>query len=117
MYLAVGVGYLAGVMASFILGRRLLASFVRRAAGLEHRRSIVRMGAGAGLVALVPALLLGTVIGGTLGGPVGERLAPSGAGAAAGLAIGQFAITCLTIVAAVAIGGALGNVFGRGDRG
>jgi hypothetical protein len=116
MYVAVGVGYAAGVMASFLLGRRLLAFFIRGATSLEHRRSIVRWGAGAGLVALVPALLLGTVIGGTFGGSMGERLAPSGAGAAAGLAIGQFAITCLTIVAAVAIGGALGNVFGKGHR-
>ena len=116
MYLAVGVGYLGGVLASFILGRRLLALFVRKASSLDHRRHIVRAGIAAGLVALVPALLLGTVIGGTFGGSVGERLAPSSTGAAAGLAIGQFAITGLTIVAAVAIGGALGNVFGKGDR-
>jgi hypothetical protein len=107
MYFAVGVGYLAGLLASFVLGRRLLAFFVRRAANVDHRRRIVRMGVGAGLVALLPALLLGTVIGGTLGSSMGEHLAPSGAGAAAGLAIGQFAITCFTIVVAVALGGAL----------
>jgi len=109
MYLAVGVGYLAGLFASFILGRRLLAFFVRRASHPDHRRRIVRMGVGGGLVALLPALLLGTVIGGTLGGYMGEHLAPSGAGAAAGLAIGQFAISCFIIVAAVALGGALGQ--------
>ena len=113
MYLAVGVGYLAGVIAAFVLGRRVLAYLVRRAASLAERRMIVRVGAAGGLVALLPALFLGTVIGGTLGGVVGDRLAPSSAGAAMGLAIGQFAVVCVTVVAAVALGGACGQFIGR----
>ena len=117
MYLAAAAGYLGGVMAAFILGRRLLALMVRRARDVEHRRSIVRTGAGAGLAALVPALLLGTLISGLFGGAMGDRLAPSGAGAAAALAIGQFAVVCATLVAAVAVGGGLGHLFGKRGAG
>ena len=113
MYLAVAVGYIGGVMAAFVLGRRLLTAMAKRIASLERRRLVVKLGIAGGLVALVPALLLGVVIGGTFGGALGERLAPSGAGAAASLAIGQFAIACFTIVAAVALGAALGRLVGK----
>jgi hypothetical protein len=103
------------VVAAFILGRRVLALMVRRVAGTGHRRMIVRCGAAGGFIALLPALLLGTVLGGVFGMAFGERLAPSGAGAAAALAIAQFAFGCTIIVAAVALGGALGNLLGRGE--
>ena len=116
MYAAVALGYLASVLAAFLLCRRLLAWMVRRAPGAERRRLIVRGGVAGGLVALLPALLLGTVVGGTLGGALGERLAPSGAGAAAALAFGQFAVACVTIVAFVTLGAMAGSLAGRGPR-
>ena len=116
MYAAVALGYLASVIAAFLLGRRLLAWMARRAASVDRRRLIVRGGVAGGLAALLPALLLGTVVGGTLAGSLGERLAPSGAGAAAALAFGQFAVACLTIVAFVTLGAVVGNLVGRGQR-
>ena len=116
MYAAVAVGYMGGVMAAFLLGRRMLAWMVRRAPSFDTRRLIVRGGIAGGLVALLPALLLGTVVGGTLGGSLGERLAPSGAGAAAALAFSQFAIAGVTIVAFVGLGAVAGSLVGRGRR-
>lgn len=113
MYLAAGLGYLAGVGAAVILSRRLLVLIGRPAANHQQRRLIARVGIAGGLVALIPAFLLGTVIGGTFGRVIGERLAPSGAGAAAGLAIGLFAVACLTITLFAAVGGALGRLVGK----
>lgn len=116
MYAAAALGYVASVIAAFLLGRRLLAWMAGRAPNAEQRRVIVRGGVAGGLVALLPALLLGTVVGGTLGAALGERLAPSGAGAAAALAFGQFAIACLVIVAFVTLGAVVGSLLGRGQR-
>lgn len=113
MYVAVALGYVAGVAAAFVLGRRVVVLAARGIQDPEHRRTIVRGGVAGGIIALVPALLLGAVIAGTLGSSIGERLAPSRAGIAAALAIGEFAVVCFTITVATAAGAMLGNLVGK----
>lgn len=113
MFVVVALAYVAGIGAAMVLARRMIASFVRRrSADPEQRRWIVRMGIAGGIVALVPALLLGIVIGATLGGAYGVSTAGSIAlGTSAtivGIGLGVFAVVAAILTGSVALGAWIG---------
>lgn len=116
MFISVGLGYIGGVAAALFLGRRIVA-VVLRAGQFQaaQRRSIVRMAVAGGLVALVPALLLGTLVGATLGGAYAGAVSNPGGGVLAGTAVGMFAVVGLIMCVAVAIGAYFGRFIARGD--
>ena len=116
MFISVGLGYIGGVAAALFLGRRIVA-VVLRGGRFEaaQRRSIVRMAVAGGLVALVPALLLGTLVGATLGGAYAGAVSNPGGGVLAGTAVGMFAVVGLIMCVAVAIGAYVGRFIARGD--
>ena len=116
-YVAVAAGFLAGLWAVYLLGRRILAAFLRDP-GLEpaQRGTVARMAAAGGFVGVVPALLLGTVIGGTLG----ARFVPNSPGLSdslqvIGIAFGTFAVVTLVLCASIALGAWIGAAIARND--
>ena len=118
MFVSVGIGYIGGLVVALLLGRRIVASALRsRAVGTVQRRTVARWATGGGLIALLPALFLGTVVGGTFGGAYGEVLSNSiGAGSAGvvpGIALGMLAVVALTICCAVAVGAYVGRIVGQ----
>ena len=121
MFVIVALAYAGGVAAAAVLGRRIVAALVRRrAADVDHRRSIMRMGVAGGLVALVPALLLGVVIGATLGGAYGVSAAGSAAVATSasivGIGLGVFAVVAVILSGSVALGAWVGDRIGHGGE-
>ena len=109
LFVGVGLGFAASVVATFLLSPRVIATMVARGPGTPERRRTIVKGAVAGaVIALGPALLLGTVIGATLGGTYGGDLgAMAGArdsGAMAGVALGVFAVATIVLIASIAIG-------------
>ena len=116
-FVMVALAYMGGVSAAFVLGRRILAAMTRRrAANPDHRRSIARMALAGGLVALLPALLLGTVVGGTLGSLYGVSASAATAfgttAAILGIGLGVFAVVAVIMSAAVALGAWIGDRLG-----
>ena len=79
LFFGVGVGFFAALLATFFIGRRVVAAMMpAQPISMDQRRTIVR-GAVAGVaIALLPSLLLGVVVGGTLGGTYGSALAANG---------------------------------------
>lgn len=118
MFVVVALAYAGGIAASAVLGRRIIAAVVRRrAATPEHRRSIVRMGVAGGLVALMPALLLGVVIGATLGSAYGVNtaglIALGTSATVVGIGLGVFAVVAVILSGSVALGAWIGDRLGR----
>jgi hypothetical protein len=118
MFISVGLGYIGGVVAVFLLGRRIVARALRDGPfESAQRKTVVRWAAGGGFVALLPALLLGTVVGGTFGGAYGEIFSSSfgagDAGVVPGIALGMFAVVAIILCAAVAIGAYAGRFLAR----
>ena len=116
-YVAVAAGFFAGIWAVFLLGRRIVAPFLRNPS-LEpsQRTTIVRMAAAGGFVGILPSLLLGTVVGGTLG----ARLVPHSPGISdslqiLGIAFGMFAVVTILMCGAIALGAWIGAVIARGE--
>ena len=112
LFFGVGIGFLAALLATFFIGRRLVAAMMpKQPATLAQRRTILRGAAAGAVIALAPSLLLGIVIGGTLGGTYGSTLAANArdSGALAGVALGVFAVATILLCASVALGACAGR--------
>lgn len=114
MFASVGLGYVGGLLAAFVLARYLVAAALRGAAfDAAQRRTVIKLAAAGGLVALLPALLVGTVVGGTLGGAYGEILAKGtfaeASGVVLGIAAGMFVVVTLILCVAVLAGAYVGR--------
>jgi hypothetical protein len=118
LYVSVALGYIAGLAASFVVARRILATTLRgRSFDSRQRRTVVRLAAAGGVVSLVPALALGTVIGATLGAAAGDAIFVAiglgRTGAAAGVLLGVFVMAAFILIASIAIGAWLGRYIVR----
>jgi len=101
LFAAVAIACVGGAVAAFVLGNRAIAAILRRGAlDAGQRATVVKSAAAFGLVAVVPAVLLGIVVGGTLGGAHG----------AVGVALGTFALVALLISVSVAAGAWVGRL-------
>lgn len=114
MFASVGLGYVGGIVATFVMARFIVAAALRGAAfDAAQRRTVVKLAAAGGLVALLPALLVGTVVGGTLGGAYGEIIArgtvAEASGVVLGIAVGMFAAVALIMCTAVLAGAYVGR--------
>ena len=112
LFVGAALGFIAAIIATAYLARRMLAAMMPKGAEAAEQRRIVRKGAMAGaVIGLGPALLLGTVIGATLGGTYGAALAQGArdSGALAGVALGVFAVAAIVLTACVALGAWVGR--------
>jgi hypothetical protein len=113
-FLSAGLGYVAGLVAAFYLARPTVRSVMRDPAfSPGQRRTVARVALAGGLVALVPALLLGTVVGATLGGFSGAALADSSGASESGVVFGIAAGVFAVVVPIVWISAAMGAWLGR----
>lgn len=117
-FLGAGVGYVAALVAAFYLSRPTVRAAMRDPAFTPgQRRTVAKVALAGGLVALVPALLLGAVVGATLGGYSGAALADasgaSASGAVFGIAAGVFAVVVTIVWISVALGAWLGLSMAR----
>jgi hypothetical protein len=109
LFVGVGLGFLAAIVAATFLARRILATMM---AGEPARRRTMLKGAAAGaVIAFFPALLLGTVIGATLGGTYGGALAAQArdSGALAGVMLGVFAVAAPLLLGSIWLGARIGR--------
>ena len=118
MFFSVGVGFFAGLAAAFVVARRIVAAFLRKApVAVSQRIFVLKMAAAGGFVALLPSLILGIVVGATLGGVYGQTLAggtrAGSLGLVAGVALGTFTVVVLVLCLAIALGACLGIVVAR----
>ena len=115
MAIAIGAGYLGGVLLAVYISRQLIRSVSSGvSARAEHKKWIFILGAIFGAVALIPAIFLATVFGGNLGGSYGgivsETIGMGEAGIPIGLATGLILVTTVTVTVATAIGAGLGSL-------
>jgi hypothetical protein len=112
LFVGVALGFLAALVASAYLARRVLAVMMPKGPEDAAQRRTVFKGAAAGaVIGLGPALLLGTVIGATLGGTYGAALAQDArdSGALAGVALGVFAVATIVLSGCVWVGAWIGR--------
>jgi hypothetical protein len=106
MVVAMAVGYLGGFTLSYFLARWLVYRTDIKMARLS--------GVVFGVLAIVPALYVGTVVGGNLGGSYGEAVSESLGqgmlGVPVGLAIGIFSTIVLIVCISTAGGVLLGKL-------
>ncbi|MGZ5036477.1 MAG: hypothetical protein ACXWHB_02595 [Usitatibacter sp.] len=119
-FLSVGLGYVSGVAAALILGRRIVRGILGGFPfAAEQRRIVVRAAAAGAFIAFLPALLLGIVIGATLGGAYFQAAfthVEDGAGDSGlvlGITLGMFAMVVLIMCLAIAAGGYIGRFIAR----
>ena len=117
LFFGVGVGFLAGVMASFFIGRRVVAALMRHPVTPDGRRKIQRGALAGAVIGFGPALLLGTVIGATLGGSYGGAIATApnmrDAATLAGVALGTFAVGTVLLSLSVLLGAWVGRLLAK----
>lgn len=116
MPIAMGLGYVGGVLLTYFFGRWIVSAFGARIAFVEPKRNLPGLlGAVGGLLALLPGLFLGTVVGGNLGGAYGEAMSKAAGlgmlGVPIGLAVGVAIVTTFVACAGVLLGAAVGKVF------
>ena len=121
LFVGVGLGLAAGVVAALLLSPRIIATLLGRGAAPPERRRTVVKGALAGaVIAFGPALLLGTVIGATLGGTYGGVLGDAAgardSGTLVGVALGVFAVATIVLVSSVGLGAWAGRWIADRDR-
>ena len=113
MPIAIGLGYIGGVLLSYLCGRWIVFAMSGRITLQELRRSLVGfLGIVGGMATLLPALFLGTVVGGNLGGGYGEVVSASMgfgmAGVPVGLALGICLVTSALTSGGVLLGAGIG---------
>ena len=101
LFAAVGIACVGGALAAAALGRRIIFALLRtRRFDTGQRVTVIKAAGAFGLVALLPAVLLGIVVGGTLGVAYGE----------AGVALGTFALVSILITVPMAAGAWIGRM-------
>jgi len=106
MFTAMGVGYIGGITLSYFLSKWM---------AYRTSENIPRtVGSIFGMLALIPAVLLGTIVGGNLGGVYGgavsESLGQGTVGVPIGLALGILSTIVLVVCTSTYIGVLLGKV-------
>lgn len=115
MPIAVGLGYLGGILLSYLCGRRIILTIGGRITLRDLRRNFTGLlGVVGGIAALLPALFLGTVVGGNLGGAYGEVISSwvglGMAGVPIGLVLGICGVTAAVTSVGVLLGAAIGKI-------
>jgi hypothetical protein len=101
-----GVGYLGGILFAYYGGRWIIGVFAGRFTFAALSRNLLGLfGAAGGLLALLPAVFLGTVVG-SLGGAYGEVIFQAAGVGMVGVPIG-LALSIAVVIGLVACGGVL----------